>query len=182
MGAASGSSGHLARLHRAVQDTADPDAAPRSAVLPRGPMPSSFASAVENDVGAEMTRRTGGLSTAILMAVVMLSACTSSTDGSSSGPTSPVSTASLSTGSNLGEISYCVGTSARHKSGQTVVVKFMRGSQVLGEPSITVPMRTSVQVSPGPYSVVVDGKVYMRGSISAGETATGSDGGNCPST
>jgi hypothetical protein len=82
--------------------------------------------------------------------------------------------------SGLAEISFCVGTSARHKAGQTVRVTVIRGSQVLAEPTITVPMWTSVHVSPGPFSVLVDGTRTMWATVGAGETSSGTDGGDCP--
>ena len=132
-------------------------------------------------MGDEMKRAAWGLSVAILVSLATLSACSSSAQAPLSSESSAGAQGAQTVRSNLGVISYCVGTSARHKSGQTVRVTFMRGSQVLGQPSITVPMRISVQVSPGPYSVVVDGKKYMWGAVNAGETASGTDGANCPS-
>ncbi|HTY71702.1 MAG TPA: hypothetical protein VMI11_04660 [Actinomycetes bacterium] len=59
-------------------------------------------------------------------------------------------------------------------------VEFRRGTEVLGAPDIMVPMRVAVDVAPGPFSIVVNGKRMLSGSVAAGQVASGSDGDNCP--
>jgi len=60
------------------------------------------------------------------------------------------------------------------------MVGFMRGALDLGEPVIQVPMRVSVQVPAGPFTVVVDGVAHMAGSGAPGATASGQMGQQRP--
>ena len=79
-------------------------------------------------------------------------------------------------------ISYCIGEGTRYPQNTTVHVRFLRGTTPLGEVWIQVPMRVGIKVTPGPFRVLVDGTDWFDGSVSAGETAVGSLGTNCPTT
>jgi hypothetical protein len=82
---------------------------------------------------------------------------------------------------SLSTVSFCVGMSPKHPTGSTVTVRFMRGPLALGEPVIEVPMRVSVQVPAGTFTVVVDGLAQMAGSTVPGGMVMGSMGQGCPS-
>ena len=116
-----------------------------------------------------------------LVALAALAGCTSSQVPSAQSSGSPTVAVRPTAKPSMGTISFCVGTSASHPANSTVLVHFMRGSAVLGAPSIQVPMRISVQASPGPFSVVVDGVAQLTGTTNAKDIASGSMGKDCPS-
>jgi hypothetical protein len=120
-----------------------------------------------------------------LMGIAVLAAVAGCTTSSTGGPVGKSSAANVAPSlgeqpQSLSTVSFCVGTSAKHHDGSVVTVHFMRGSVVLAEPMMQVPIRVSVQISPGPFSVVVDGVAQFSGSASPGQTVSGSMGQNCP--
>jgi hypothetical protein len=108
-----------------------------------------------------------------------LAGCSSTSAGTPTSTTA-AGTASPSASLALSTVSYCVGSSPQHPTGSTVTVHFLRGSQTLGEPSIQVPMRVSVEVPPGDFRVVVDGTTQFSGSTAPGQTVKSSMGQDCP--
>ena len=115
-----------------------------------------------------------------LSAIAMLSGCSASGGAASPSPTVSAAAASPGVTGGLGEISYCVGESIQFKAGQTARVWFVCGSHVLGSSDVEVPMRVSLTVNPGPFTVVVDDQPMFSGTVGAGQVASGSDGDNCP--
>lgn len=130
---------------------------------------------------SDMERMRVGAGLLGLVALPALAGCTSS-PASTAPPTGMPTVAVRPTATpSLGTVSFCVGTSASHPATSTVVVHFMRGPSALAAPSIQVPMWVSVQVSPGPFSVVVDGAAQLTGTTSANTSAAGSMGKGCTS-
>jgi len=126
---------------------------------------------------------TGRLTAVVVMAlVVTLAGCTSTVPAGPSVTSTPSPTPRPSQTVRLSTVSFCVGTSPKHSSGSTVMVRFMRGSVALGEPLIEVPMRVSIQIPAGPFTVVVDGVRQLAGSSVPGETVMGSTGLDCPNS
>jgi hypothetical protein len=116
---------------------------------------------------------------ALGLAAAFLAACTSTATGTPT-PSTATGTERPSASLALSTVSFCVGSSPQHPGGSTVTVHFLRGSQSLGEPSVQVPMRVSVEVPPGDFRVVVDGATQFTGSTAPGETVKGSMGQGCP--
>ncbi len=77
-------------------------------------------------------------------------------------------------------VSYCVGVSPEHKAGSRVLVTFVRGRTQLDGVELSVPMRFDIGLTPGPFSVVVDGRTQMSGSAHVGFQDAGSVGSRCP--
>jgi hypothetical protein len=80
-----------------------------------------------------------------------------------------------------GTVSFCVGTGEGSAEGAPVTIDVMRGPELLASPTITVPSRVSVPVSPGPFTVVLDGETLLTGTVRPGGTVSGSIGDGCPS-
>ena len=67
-----------------------------------------------------------------------------------------------------------------HPADSTVSIKAVRGSTVLADALADVTIRVSFPVSPGPFTVTVDGVAVMTGTASSFGTQSGSAGTGCP--
>jgi len=153
-----------------------PSPAPSAGVCATG-------SCADSETGIMLTVRRAALGTAVvaMTVAVTLAGCTSTQPPRQAAAPKPSASARATPAAALSTVSFCVGTSPKHPSGSTVTVRFMRGPLALGEPVIQVPMRVSVQVSAGPFTVVVDGAPQLTGSLVPGGTVLGAMGRDCPS-
>lgn len=69
----------------------------------------------------------------------------------------------------------------RTRTGDIVTVRFETGSGAVFTPTAPVGTQVTVQVPPGPFKILVKGHVQVSGTITAGETRSGSVGTGCAS-
>jgi hypothetical protein len=114
----------------------------------------------------------------MLVSMLMpLGACTTSDHEASSTPTTTAAPQAT-----LASVNFCVGTSRAHPASEAglVHIEWQRGGKTLADSENGLLTRVSVDITPGPFVVKVDGVQQMSGEATVGSPVGGSSGTGCP--
>jgi hypothetical protein len=130
---------------------------------------------------ARVIRR--GMTGLVVGFVAIVVAGCSTGSNPSTAPTQPQFTQASPcvTASATGTVAFCVGVfpPLNTRPGDSVIVRIDTASGVLS-PSTGVGTRVTVQVSPGPFKIVVKGHTQLAGLVTVGSNQAGSVGAGCP--
>lgn len=124
-----------------------------------------------------MTRRFAWWFSVAALSVPLITGCSVAASTSSQGVPTPV----LSTSAAGTIVSFCQGVAPGYAANSPVSIKALRGSTVLADISAQVGMRVSFPVTPGPFTVTVNGVPAMSGTAGTSGSSSGSAGAGCPS-
>jgi hypothetical protein len=123
-----------------------------------------------------MTRRFAQWIGVAALSAPLITGCSATASTSSQGVPSPVvSTATAGT-----IVSFCQGVDPGHPANAPVSIKALRGSTMLADISAQVGMRVSFPVTPGQFTVTVNGVTAMSGTAGTSGSTSGSAGTGCP--